>query len=141
MIRKYVEKDIDSVLDIWLEASIQAHNFVAADFWQSQLDSMRNVYLPMSESYVYEIDSKIVGFYSLYENFLAAIFVSPDYQGKGIGKQLINDAKKHRSSLTLNVFKENDASRRFYVSQGFEVVTEQADIHTGQAEYTMRLVK
>ncbi|MGL6316440.1 N-acetyltransferase [Vibrio sp. WXL103] len=140
MIRKHTAKDIDCILDIWLKASIQAHDFVAAEFWQSQVDNMRNVYLPMSESYVYEVDSKIVGFYSLYENLLAAIFVSLNDQGKGIGKQLINDAKQRRSSLTLNVFKANEASHRFYISQGFEVVSEQADEHTGQAEYTMRLV-
>ena len=112
MIRKYNSNDLDSVLEIWLEASVKAHDFVSADFWESQVESMRNVYIPASEVFVYEIESKIVGFYALYENNLAAI-------------------------LSLSVYKENQASYQFYLSQGFTVVSEQRDEHTGHPEYTM----
>jgi putative acetyltransferase len=86
MIRKSGGSDIDSVLDIWLPASIKAHDFVEASFWESQVENMRNIYIPASETYVFENKSKVVGFYSLNENNLAAIFVSPEFQGKGIGK-------------------------------------------------------
>lgn len=54
MIRKYNENDIDTVLTIWLDASIKAHDFVEAGFWQSQVENMRNIYLPASETWVYE---------------------------------------------------------------------------------------
>ncbi|WED25644.1 N-acetyltransferase [Vibrio sp. DW001] len=137
MIRRYEEDDVEVVLDIWLSASIQAHNFVAAEFWVSQVDSMRNVYIPASETYVYEKESKVVGFYALYENTLAAIFVAPDEQGRGIGKQLMNHAKRQRTSLTLSVYKENEPSFIFYRSQGFIVISEQIDEHTGHQEFTM----
>ena len=102
MIRKYNENDLDSVLEIWLNASVQAHNFVSAEFWESQLDNMRNIYIPSSETYVYEVESKVVGFYALYENNLAAIFVAPEHQGKGIGKQLLSHAKAKRTVLSLS---------------------------------------
>ncbi len=62
MIRKYNSNDLDLVIEIWLEASVKAHNFVSADFWESQVESMRNIYIPASEVFVYEIESKIVGF-------------------------------------------------------------------------------
>jgi len=137
MIRKYNDNDLDSVLEIWLTASVKAHDFVSAEFWKSQVDNMRNIYLPDSEICVYEIDSKVVGFYALYESNLAAIFVKPDLQGKGIGKQLLTHAKSQRVMLTLSVYKENQASYRFYLSQGFKVVNEQLDEHTGHLEYTM----
>lgn len=137
MIRKYRENDIEVVLDIWLSASIQAHDFVAAEFWISQVDSMRNIYIPASETYVFERESKIVGFYALHENTLAAIFVAPNFQGLGIGKQLMNHAKKQRTSLMLSVYKENKPSFNFYRSQGFIVISEQIDEHTGHQEFTM----
>ncbi|MEF2510091.1 GNAT family N-acetyltransferase, partial [Vibrio mimicus] len=86
MIRKYKESDLDSVLEIWLDASVKAHDFVDPEFWKSQVDNMRNLYIPASETYVYEIGSKIEVFYSLHENNLAAIFVQPELQGQGIGK-------------------------------------------------------
>ncbi|ELJ9746469.1 TPA: N-acetyltransferase [Vibrio parahaemolyticus] len=137
MIRKYNSNDLDSVLEIWLEASVKAHDFVPADFWGSQVENMRNIYIPASEVFVYEIESKIVGFYALHESTLAAIFVFPEFQGKGIGKQLLSHAKAQRAIVSLSVYKENQASYQFYLSQGFAVVSEQLDEHTGHPEYTM----
>ncbi|OEA00822.1 N-acetyltransferase [Vibrio parahaemolyticus] len=137
MIRKHNSNDLDSVLEIWLEASVKAHDFVPADFWGSQVENMRNIYIPASEVFVYEIESKIVGFYALYESTLAAIFVFPEFQGKGIGKQLLSHAKAQRAILSLSVYKENQASYQFYLSHGFTVVSEQRDEHTGHLEYTM----
>ncbi|MUL04404.1 N-acetyltransferase [Aliivibrio fischeri] len=137
MIRQYTPQDINAVLDIWLNSSIKAHDFVSAEFWISQVDNMRDIYIPASKTYVVEVDSKVVGFYSLYENMLAAIFVSPEYQGKGIGKQLISHAKEQCPMLTLNVYTENVASYQFYLSQGFTVISEQVCEHTGHMEYTM----
>ena len=138
MIRKNTENDLEKILDIWLNASIKAHDFVAAEFWQSQLKNMRNIYLPAAETYVYETDSGVVGFYALHQDNLAAIFVAPECQGQGIGKQLLDHAKTRRRLLTLTVYKENQAGCQFYLSQGFSVLSEQLDDHTGQPEYVMR---
>jgi putative acetyltransferase len=137
MIREFIESDMDNVLEIWLSASIIAHDFVDESFWKSQVENMRNIYIPASETYVYEEDSVVLGFYALNENNLAAIFVNPQCQGKGIGKQLISHAKTKRDTLNLNVYKENERSYQFYLSQGFKVVSEQVDEHTGHLEYTM----
>lgn len=140
MIRKLRSgSDIDAVLDIWLSASIKSHDFVEASFWESQVENMRNIYIPASETYVFESDSQVVGFYSLNGNNIAAIFVFPEFQGKGIGKQLMSHAKQQRVTLTLSVYKENEASCQFYLSQGFAVISEQTDEHTGHQEYTMSL--
>ncbi|MEF2510256.1 GNAT family N-acetyltransferase, partial [Vibrio mimicus] len=76
-------------------------------------------------------------FYSLHENNLAAIFVQPELQGQGIGKQLLRHAKSQRKMLTLSVYKENQSSYGFYLSQGFKLVNEQIDEHTGHQAYTM----
>jgi len=32
MIRKYVDGDIDAVMQIWLNTNIQAHNFISKDY-------------------------------------------------------------------------------------------------------------
>ncbi|WP_411991487.1 N-acetyltransferase [Agarivorans sp. DSG3-1] len=139
MIRKYTSTDINPVLDIWLQASVKAHDFVAAEFWESQVTSMRDIYIPASKTYVFENESKVIGFYSLYENLLAANFVSPEHQGEGIGKQLMAHAKEQFSALTLNVYKDNEATYRFYLSQGFKIDNEHICEHTGCAEYAMSM--
>ena len=137
MIRAYAADDLESILDIWLHASALAHDFVPRAFWESQLDNMRTIYLPASENCVYEVGAEIVGFYSLHEDTLAAIFVSPEHQGQGFGTALLDHAKTRRTRLRLSVYKENRASCDFYLSQGFSVVGERPDEHTGHPEYTM----
>ncbi|PMO37099.1 GNAT family N-acetyltransferase [Vibrio splendidus] len=139
MIREYNPTDIEAVLDIWLTASIKAHDFVDLEFWESQVANMRDLYIPASTTYVYQVDGEVRGFYSLYEGILAAIFVGTEYQGSGIGKQLIDHAKLECPNLSLNVYKENQATIQFYLSQGFSIVSEQVDEHTGHQEYTMHL--
>ncbi|OEF01653.1 GNAT family N-acetyltransferase [Vibrio crassostreae 9ZC13] len=139
MIREYNPADIEVVLDIWLTASIKAHDFVAPEFWESQVGNMRDIYIPASITYVYQVDGEVCGFYSFYEGILAAIFVSPQHQGCGVGKQLIQHAKLECPNLSLNVYKENQATIEFYLSQGFSIVSEQTDEHTGHQEYTMHL--
>ncbi|KGK41224.1 hypothetical protein LH51_16115 [Nitrincola sp. A-D6] len=137
MLRDYSAEDIDQILDIWLSASIKAHDFIEPAFWKSKLDAMRNLYIPASETRVFENASGIIGFYSLYANTLAAIFVSPEYQGKGIGTALLSDAMRKRQILRLTVYKANHSSILFYEKQGFVVIDEQIDEHTGQPELVM----
>ncbi|MGM0824985.1 MAG: N-acetyltransferase [Pseudomonadota bacterium] len=137
MIRKYRESDIDQVLDIWLSASIKAHAFIGSEFWRSKVGVMRDVYLPASETFVFESEAQIAGFYSLYGNTLAAVFVSPHLQGKGVGSALINDAKSRRECVQLTVYSENLPSIHFYKKHGFIVLDEQMDGLAGHPEFVM----
>ncbi|RUO25536.1 hypothetical protein CWE09_02015 [Aliidiomarina minuta] len=63
MIREFMASDMESVLNIWLESSVKAHDFVDREFWESKLDDMRNIYIPASETYVYKENKKSVEFY------------------------------------------------------------------------------
>lgn len=137
MIRRFTPNDMSRVLDIWLSASMKAHDFIDAEFWLSQVSAMRDIYIPLSQVYIYEEKSGVAGFYALHEDKLAAIFVAPDKQGKGIGKSLIEHAKTQRERMTLTVYKSNSASVEFYLSQGFLIVGQSRDENTGHAEYIM----
>lgn len=137
MIRTFEPRDMDRLPEIWLNASIKAHDFIDASFWQANIESMRDVYIPASETFVFEDSSGVLGFYSLLDNQLAALFVDPAHQGKGFGKQLLDHAKCLRNELSLAVYKENTPSVGFYTSQGFKRVKEQVDEQTGRADYLM----
>lgn len=103
MIRNYRVDDIDRVLDIWLSASVEAHDFIEAKFWRSKVSDMRDIYIPASETRVYEHEGEVVGFYSLYEDNLAALFVAPSVQGRGVGSKLLDDAKLRRALTALRL--------------------------------------
>ncbi|MDD4242435.1 MAG: GNAT family N-acetyltransferase, partial [Smithellaceae bacterium] len=129
--------DMNDVLDIWLRASIETHNFVGREFWKSKIEDMQKTYIPASDTYVF-IDSEVIkGFFSLHGDTLAAMFVSPDFQGNGIGQQLMNKAKSLRTKLNLTVYKENLRSVVFYRKCGFVIIKEKVDEHTGHVEILM----
>ena len=125
------------VLNIWLKASVRAHGFVAKEFWESRVEDMREIYIPASETYVFSENGAILGFFSLQADSLAAMFVSPDAQGRGIGQKLMNKAKSLRRKLNLSVYRENEKSIQFYRKCGFKTVEERVDEGTGHIEILM----
>ncbi|AZE60590.1 MULTISPECIES: N-acetyltransferase [Pseudomonas fluorescens group] len=137
MIRDFQHTDLEPVLDIWLQASILAHHFIASQFWHEQLGAMRDVYLPSAVTRVFEADSKVLGFSCVYEDTLAALFVAPAHQGGGVGTRLLADAMQSRSVLQLSVYSQNLPSLHFYKKHGFIVLNEQRDEHTGHLEKVM----
>lgn len=128
---------MNQILNIWLEASIQAHGFIGKEFWTSRVDDMRKVYLPAAENWVAEAEGSIRGFVSLHGESLAALFVAPFFQGQGAGKLLVDKAKSRRNRLTLSVYKENRKAVAFYQQCGFKVIKEQMDRHTQHLEVVM----
>ena len=140
MIRYFQQQDEDSVIRIWLEASAIAHSFIPRSYWESKVPDMRNKYLPQSQTLVNENEhtNEITGFISLIGNYIAALFVSPDRQGQGIGQALMNHVKLQYPELELNVYTKNAQALAFYKRQGFTIVREQTDGQTGQQEFTMK---
>ena len=142
VIRKMQLYDIEEVGQIWLTASIQAHDFVPAEFWESDLKNMTGDILPdpVTEGYVFESADRIEGFLTLGGNFVGCLFVRPEMQGRGIGTELINHAKQLRAELDLTVYQENVRATRFYEREGFRMTGKSTCPHTGCAEYRMRWV-
>ncbi|MFD1008953.1 N-acetyltransferase [Oceanisphaera ostreae] len=137
MIRHAMPNDADAILNVWLLASLQAHDFIPAAFWWQQQEAMRARYLPLAEIWVYERQNEVQGFVALVDNYLAALFVRPDCQQSGIGRALLDRAKQQRNQLSLKVFCENDIAVNFYRTQGFSVIAEGTDAATSQPELYM----
>jgi len=140
MIRKATYLDTNFMVDIWLEASLLAHPFISPNYWKENQDAMRNIYIPSSDSYVYidEESQKVVGFISMNEAYLAAIFVASAMQGKGIGKKLLNYVKTFTPCITLCVYSKNKSSISFYQYEGFQFIEERIDENTSENEWVMR---
>lgn len=138
MIRNLENKDIDKIMDIWLESTIKAHNFISQEYWESNYNTVKNVYIPNAETFVYEDKEGIKGFISIINNeFIGALFVDTKYQGSGIGKELINYVIDRYKKLNLAVYKDNKKSVEFYINRGFEKVKEQVNEDSGYNEYIM----
>ena len=84
MIRKHTPKDLDTIMSIWLQSSTLAHPFLDASFVDKVNHDMRTMYIPGSETWVYEEDETIVGFISMIGNEIGGLFVLPNHHSKGI---------------------------------------------------------
>lgn len=138
MVRDFEIADMDAVLAIWLDASLQAHPVVDPKFWQDELVNMRERYIPGSHTRVVVHDHACAGFSCIHGGSLAALFVAPVHQGKGLGALLVDDAKEGRDSLELAVYVQNERAVGFYERQAFRALQRRTDPQTGEAEWVMR---
>lgn len=139
MIRPFVDEDLAELLDVWYRASLISHSFLSEEFFETERELIAAEWLPHSETTVYELDGRVVGFLSLVGNEVGGIFVDPDYQRRGIGRALMDGARKAREFLELDVFEANGTARRFYQAYGFELRDRHINPDTGYPELRLRL--
>ncbi len=60
--------------------------------------------------------------------FLSNLMILKEFQGKGIGKTILQDLLKINSSMELEVLKVNFLAKRFYQHLGFIVIEEKEDV-------------
>lgn len=139
MIRRMQKKDIDIVSVIWLDANKDAHDFIQAEYWESNFLPVKEMLL-QAEVYVYidECKNEIEGFIGLEETYIAGIFVRKEARSEGIGKALLDFIKEKKQELTLNVYQKNVRAVRFYERQGFQIIDRSIDKNTAEKEYLMR---
>ena len=139
MIRSIENKDIDKIMNIWLRSTIKAHDFIQKEYWEKNYNIVKDIYIPMAETFVFEDEECIKGFISIINNeFIGALFVDIDFQNSGIGKKLINHVTDRYKNLNLAVYKENKKSVDFYINRGFKITKEQINEDSGHNEYIMQ---
>src|SRR5690606_24380500 len=106
-IRLSTEKEWGHLAELWLRISLEAHNFVDSSYWISKKADMEETYLPHSQTYVCLDQGQIVGFISMVDDYLAALFVAENFQGKGYGRRMLEFVKQGRDMITLKVFVKN----------------------------------
>ncbi|MWP48921.1 MULTISPECIES: GNAT family N-acetyltransferase [unclassified Gilliamella] len=136
MIREYKLEDLDSVMEIWLQGNLQAHDFINPEFFKQNYDLVKML-IPMSRLYVQDLNG-IKGFIGLTENYISGLFVDQNYRHQGIGKALVNKAKQRHNELLVHVYKKNVTAIDFYLSQNFEIVSESINEETNEPELLMR---
>ena len=122
MIRKYRLTDTEAILEVWFEASSQAHPFLDAAFMTKEKRNIREMYLPNTETWVYEDEGSVVGFIAMMGNEVGAIFVKPENHGKGIGTNLMDCVADIHEELEVEVFERNTIGRAFYDKYGFQLI-------------------
>lgn len=118
--------DTETLCNIWLDASLAAHSFIGRQRLIEQRALIREVYLPMAETWLVSRDGNTAGFISLVGNAIGGLFIAPDQQGAGLGRRLVDHAKTLRPTLTLEVYTQNRDAMQFYAAQGFRETSRRA---------------
>ncbi|MGL4394363.1 MAG: N-acetyltransferase [Brevinema sp.] len=136
MIRIFNEKDLNNVMQLWLEGNVEAHSFINLEYWQDNYDFVQAL-IPSAEVWVYEAENNILGFIGLGEGKIYGLFVRASHRSCGIGKSLLEHVKTKSDSLELSVYQKNHKAFQFYQREGFEIQSLSEDISTKEQEYTM----
>lgn len=142
MIREMQKDDIKRIVDIWLSASILAHDFIEYTFWHNKVGKILQE-LSRSKVYVYINDTALlVGFIVLQERskqegYIEELFIDPRFQRKGFGSKLLKYIKDIYQSLSLHVYKSNEDTIMFYKVHNFTKYKEHIEKETGQLKIQM----
>ena len=132
-IRRAMAGDAEAVYEIVLRALRETN---ARDYPESVIDRLvltlpERVSSKLVEwhAYVAVVDGRIVGTGSLNGETVRAVFVHPDYHGRGIGTKLmeaVENAANVQSVTTLSV-QSSITAQPFYAKRGFKVIREAFD--------------
>ena len=139
-IRKYTDNDLKGVLSSWENATKIAHPFLAEEFLEKERYNIPNVYIPNTETWVAEVEGKVIGFIALMGCEVGAIFLEPKFHGEGIGLALMNKAQEIHGTLEVEVFEENAIGRKFYDQYGFKLIKKYVHPETNRVVHRMKFV-
>ena len=138
MIRRGQPTDIKKISDLWLAASLQAHDFIPGDYWRRMQPTVSSYYIPNTDTFVFEDKHKIKGFISIVDNnYIGALFVAQEFQNHKIGRKLLKYVQRRYPLLSLNVFVKNQRALQFYQQNDFKIISEQTEPSTKECELRM----
>jgi ribosomal protein S18 acetylase RimI-like enzyme len=123
IIRDYRAGDFDAVTILWRiarEKSLPEFQRTKGHFFYEDQDYFRNHVLKENNVFVVESEERPVAFMAMRDDFIDHLYVHPDYQHRGIGKDLLDYARRlspeHVWLYTLQI---NTGARAFYEKNGF----------------------
>lgn len=116
------KQDYQQLITVW-ESSVRAtHHFLSESDIVTYRTLILNQYFDQVQLYCIKQEHEILGFIGINGESVQMLFIHPDARGKGLGKALIDFAKKEHGVNTVDVNEQNDQAVGFYQKLGFETV-------------------
>jgi len=153
-IRKMIKKDMNIVQDIAITTWHATYSSIIAGalkhhyLKKAYSNQMMKQRLKQPYFFVAEFNGDVVGLaqFTVADKHgmteLVAIYLYPEYQGKGIGSAFLEkgiEYLEHANEIQLNVEKDNRQGRRFYEAKGFIVIDEYEEDFAGHILNTIRM--
>ncbi|MES2306497.1 MAG: GNAT family N-acetyltransferase [Gemmatimonadota bacterium] len=143
-VRPATADDSDALLSLWERSARASHNFLT----EADIESLRPlVAVELAGNAIgwwvlVGDNSERAGFLGFANNAIEALFLDPEYQGRGGGTALVAIAEGLANApLRVDVNEQNPAALRFYQKQGFEVAGRSATDDGGRPFPILHLVR
>lgn len=122
-IRRADSREMEILIDIWLRSVRATHLFLTESDIEALLVLVRQGVLANLDLWVWSTDAdEPVGFIGLGEASVGALFIAPEWLGRGGGKALIQHARQClKRPLRVDVNEQNRNAVAFYLALGFRV--------------------
>jgi GNAT superfamily N-acetyltransferase len=125
-IRPATVEDATRIAEVWLSSGRATFDFEPAHPDEDVRRWVREELLVEAEDWVATDPSdgdSVIALLGLSDTMVEQLYVRPDRIGRGVGRALLELAKRRRpDGLDLYCFAANDRARRFYERNGFEAV-------------------
>lgn len=140
MIRKIKEEELTKVMAIWVKGNFKSNSFIEKDYWLEIYNQVKEDFLNKFKTYVYIENGEVLGFISVCENEIKAIFVTEEYKGNGIGTKLLNYCKDNLvedKHIFIKLFEKNMNTIVFFSKRQFKNSKIQLNDKFNETEYVM----
>ncbi|GGI41075.1 GNAT family N-acetyltransferase [Mammaliicoccus stepanovicii] len=120
---KYEEVFADQTVRMWRDSKEQAINQNERHHIHSHKYYLSHILPDHYDIDLALLDNQVIGMIAYNEVEISQLYIHVDYQGIGIGKQLLNRAKNYSNGkLQLYTFDKNEYAKTFYEKNGFKKV-------------------
>ena len=122
-IREYRPDDFDALTILWRisrEKSLPEFQREKGHFFYEDQNYFQNHILKNNQVWVVESGQQPVAFMAMNKDFIDQLYIHPDYQRRGIGRALLDFARRlSPDHLWLYTLQINVGARAFYEKNGF----------------------
>jgi len=133
-LRASTAADVEPLYGIWERSVAATHDFVSAADLAEIAKLVRHQYLPKAVFTVAcDEDDRVLAFMGMSCGEIDSLFVDADARGTGVGRALIEYARRvSPERLTVEVNEQNAQAAGFYARMGFKTVGRKPLDHQGR---------
>ncbi|MGN7986664.1 GNAT family N-acetyltransferase [Pedobacter sp. 22226] len=116
------KKEYEKLITVW-ESSVRAtHHFLSESDIITYRSLILTEYFDQVKLYSIGVEGNIMGFIGITGESIQMLFIHPETRGKGLGRKLIDFAKKEHGATLVDVNEQNHQAVGFYEKLGFVTI-------------------